>query len=87
MMGIRKLSYLDVKYGNKNNHTSVYEFTEDTKDSIKKIINILLFESRMDSVLVNYNNQLFVCIPTDIENRKYAKKVLIYHPLGDKVEV
>ena len=87
MVGIRKLSYLDVKYGNKNNVTSVYEFTEDTKDNIKKIINILLFESRMDSVLVNYNNQLFVCISTDIENRKYAKKVLIYHPLGDKVEV
>ena len=40
MVGIRKLSYLDVKYGNKNNVTSVYEFTEDTKDSIKKIINI-----------------------------------------------
>lgn len=87
MVGIRKLSYLDVKYGNSNTVTSIYEFTEDTKDSIKNVINNLLFENRMDNVLVNYNNQLFVCIPTDIENRKYAKKVLIYHPLGDKVEV
>lgn len=87
MVGIRKLSYLDVKYGNSNTVTSIYEFTEESKDSIKNIINSLLFDSRMDNVLVNYNNQLFVCIPTDIENRKYTKKILIYHPLGDKVMV
>lgn len=87
MIGIRKLSYLDVQYGNSNTITSIYEFTEETKDSIKNVISNLLFENRMDNVVVNYNNQLFVCIPTDIDTRKYVKKLLTYHPLSDKVMV
>ena len=87
MIGIRKLSYLDVAQNTGNQRSSVYEFTENTKDSIKNIIGYLLFDNRMDNVLVNYNNQLFVCLVTDIDKREYSKKNLTYHPLGDSVSL
>jgi hypothetical protein len=85
MIGLNKLGANDVAYGTKPQQTAVYEFAN--ADGIKNVINSLLFDHRMDSVLVNYNNQLFVCEVTDMNEKRYAKKVLTYHPLGDKVSL
>ena len=94
MIGLNKLSVNDVDKSYKNPYfdppprqTSVYEFTAESVSSIKNIINSLLFDHRMNSVLVNYNNQLFVCEVTDMTEKRYAKKVLTYHPLSDKVNL
>jgi hypothetical protein len=85
MIGLNKLGANDVAYGTKPQQTAVYEFAN--ADGIKNVINSLLFDHRMDSVLVNYNNQLFVCEVTDMNGKRYAKKMLTYHPLGDKVSL
>ena len=85
MIGLNKLGANDVAYGTKPQQTAVYEFA--SVDGIKNVINSLLFDHRMDSVLVNYNNQLFVCEVTDMNGKRYAKKMLTYHPLGDKVSL
>lgn len=85
MIGLNKLGHNDVAYGNKPQQTAVYEF--GTSDGIKGVISSLLFDHRMDSVLVNYNNQLFVCEATDLNEKRYAKKNLTYHPLSDKVSL
>jgi len=87
MIGIRRLSYLDVAQNTGNQRSTVYEFTENTKGNIKNIIDYLLFENRMDNVLVNYNNQLFVCLSTDFDKRQYSKKNLTYHPLSNIVNI
>jgi len=85
MIGLNKLTANDITYGNQPHQTTVYEF--GTSDGIKGVINSLLFDHRMDRVLVNYNNQLFVCEATDMNEKRYAKKNLTYHPLSDKVKL
>ena len=85
LIGLCKLSHLDVQYGNPASKSSVYEFTEETKGSIKITIGNLLFDNQMDNVLVYYNSQLFLCIPTDISKREYSRKNLTYHPLSDMI--
>ncbi len=87
MIGIKKLTHHDVHAGISVYKDKVHEFTEEIKDSIKTVIDSLLFDDEMDSVLVNFNNRLVVCERTDVTMRQYGKKNLTYHPLSDDVKL
>ena len=54
------------------------------KEEIKPAIEVMLFEYRYNSVLVKFNNELFVCEPISATEKRYSRRKIFYHPLMDK---
>ena len=54
------------------------------KEEIKPAIEVMLFEYRYNSVLVKFNNELFVCEPISATEKRYSRRKIEYHPLMDK---
>ena len=54
------------------------------KEEIKPAIEVMLFEYRYNSVLVKFNNELFVCEPISATEKRYSRRKVEYHPLMDK---
>ena len=54
------------------------------KEEIKPAIEVMLFEYRYNSVLIKYNNELFVCEPISATEKRYSRRKVEYHPLMDK---
>ena len=69
---------LPIKYFDSTPKQSVFI---DTVDKIKSTITQILFDQKYDSVLVNYNNELYVCDVVSRIERTYTKNKVSYHPL------
>ena len=54
------------------------------KEEIKPAIEVMLFEYRYNSVLIKFNNELFVCEPISATEKRYSRRKVEYHPLMDK---
>ena len=54
------------------------------KEEIKPAIEVMLFEYRYNSVLIKFNNELFVCEPISSTEKRYSRRKIEYHPLMDK---
>lgn len=54
------------------------------KEEIKPAIEVMLFEYRYNSVLVKFNNEMFVCEPISATEKRYSRRKVEYHPLMDK---
>ena len=54
------------------------------KEEIKPAIEVMLFEYDYNSVLVKFNNELFVCEPISATEKRYSRRKIFYHPLMDK---
>ena len=54
------------------------------KEEIKPAIEVMLFEYRYNSVLVKFNNEMFVCEPISATEKRYSRRKIFYHPLMDK---
>ena len=54
------------------------------KEEIKPAIEVMLVESRSNSVLIKFNNELFVCEPISATEKRYSRRKVEYHPLMDK---
>ena len=55
------------------------------KEEIKPAIEVMLFEYRYNSVLIKFNNELFVCEPISATEKRYSRRKVEYHPLMDKL--
>ena len=54
------------------------------KEEIKPAIEVMLFEYQYNSVLVKFNNEMFVCEPISATEKRYSRRKVEYHPLMDK---
>ena len=54
------------------------------KEEIKPAIEVMLFEYRYNSVLIKFNNEMFVCEPISATEKRYSRRKVEYHPLMDK---
>ena len=82
LMGVKNVRSLDIRYNTKPVHGEAFDSnTEDIKNNIKS----LLYEQHYDSVLLNYNNTLYVCQSTGDDN--YVKRLVTYHPLQSNVGI
>jgi len=65
----------------------VFEVPDVSK--IKDLFGTLLFDDsstfRYNYCLINYNNELFVVEPVDLDKRTYVRKKVEYHPLQHMV--
>lgn len=80
LMGIKRFGSLDIRYNTVPVHGDV---VDSAVGDIKANIKQLLYEQHYDSVLLNYNNALYVCQATD--NGDYVKRLVSYHPLQSSV--
>lgn len=82
---------LPIKFNNQRNVcTNVLEknehiITVDDKNDIKMNVENLLFNYKYNSVLVKFNNEFFVCEPISIDEKRYNRRKVEYHPLMDKL--
>ena len=54
------------------------------KEEIKPAIEVMWFEYNYNSVLVKFNNEMFVCEPISATEKRYSRRKVEYHPLMDK---
>lgn len=80
MIGIRSIRSIDVLTKSAVKHSDVVTVTDSS--TIKEQIGNLLFGCNYNSVLVNYNNELFVC---QTAGDSYVKRRVNYHPLQESV--
>jgi len=64
-----------------NNETII---TVYDKNDIKLNIENILFNFNYNSVLVKFNNEMFVCEPISATEKRYSRRKIFYHPLMDK---
>ena len=64
-----------------NNETII---TVDDKNDIKINIENILFNFKYNSVLVKFNNEMFVCEQISATEKRYSRRKIFYHPLMDK---
>jgi hypothetical protein len=76
-----------------NNHKNVVNntletnetiITVDDKNDIKLNVENILFNFNYNSVLIKFNNELFVCEPISATEKRYSRRKVEYHPLMDK---
>ncbi len=77
---------------NRNILTNVLEKNDEVinienKNDIKVNIEHFLFVERFNTVLINFNNELFVCEPISIDDKTYSRRKVEYHPLMNKFSV
>jgi len=57
----------------------------DNNEGIKPAFGRLLFDRHANSLLVNYDNKMYVIEPANRENALYVKRLVNYHPLSQLV--
>lgn len=53
----------------------------DDINFIKYNVECYLFDYKFDSILLKYNNELFICEPISRNDRRYSRRKISYHPL------
>lgn len=55
------------------------EVVEDVL-KVRGRVEMLLFESRYNQLLLRFNDMMYVCEVSDFDHRKYCKTPIDYHP-------
>lgn len=81
LVGIRYPNYYDVS--NKRDVPLVIVETDDST-KLSGMINELLFnereQDRVNCVLTRWGGKMYICEPVDVENKRYDKVQINYHP-------
>ena len=83
LLPIRFNNYRNVVTNTLENNETI--ITLDDKNDIKVNIENILFNFNYNSVLIKFNNELFVCEPISVTEKRYSRRKVEYHPLMNKL--
>ena len=86
LLPLKSFGVDDIRFGNKPTINSVISLKINDELKIKNTIITLLFSQKYDSVLLNLNNNLFVCNPITSDTNNYTQDSILYHPLQKLVD-